>query len=378
MIESQAKLIEEQGDFLESAARKLNAQAFAREIHNSVEERKAWFERRRIERAGIEEEANMLREANERRMKRLIENGFSQVLDKPDPSAELNWLLAKLCGPAMAIQHMTDPTTIADLGCILTDDMKEQIRLSDAGPEGSRLIFRLSDGRSMQTDWPPGLYRKEFLVLRRDFESARDDLLRDVEETGRASEKTRDRIEKALDGLSATLEEVFPWYDRHRPLVSCQYDGARQFIKSLASQFQCATNSSDHAAFSGGLRFQGKTVLNLIRHLYETGTIFAPPKPGAERAYRSLAMRFYNIYVELVSKRPAANSHLSKSDPVGHAMVRRESRMIFRHEGPLLLSCCCRIYSNIYSDVPRMDPFLMHVGGHQSLIPLATEDGRGR
>jgi hypothetical protein len=315
IIESQAKLIVAQGDLLESAAaaREIDAKARALEIHNSVEEEKARTQRRRIERARTEEETAMSREANERRMKQLIENNFSVVLNKPDPSAELNWLLAKLCGPAMAVQHMDDPKAIPDLACILTEEMKNQIRLSDGGPEGNRLEFTLSDGRILRTDWPPGLDRREFLDLRTEFESARDDLLRELEATGRASEQTRNRIATALDRLSATLEEVFPWYYRHRPLVLCQYRGAKQFLQSLTIQFQRVITSRDRAALSRGMRFQGKSVLDLIRHMYETGTVFAPPEPGEERAYRNLAMRFHNIYMELASKKPAANNQPPKN-----------------------------------------------------------------
>jgi hypothetical protein len=310
VIEAQAKHIAAQGDFLESAAiaRRIHAEAYALELQNAVEEVRVYFERRRMNReAVLEEKGNrpdIIRDRAEKAMKLLIERDFPYVLKQADPSAELNWLLAKLVGPTMAVQYMVGSEALPELNARLTDDAKQQIWLTDGGPAGSRLEFRLSEGKVLETQWPTGLRREQFTLLRSEFEAARDQLLKDLKASGQVSDPTRDRLIMALDRLLVTLEDVFPPEERSTPSVFLEYNAAKYYLRSLVSQVNRAISTNDLSVFTGSLRFQGDTLSELIRHMSQAGIAFSAPKPGGERVYANLATALRNVYVKLVSERP--------------------------------------------------------------------------
>ena len=253
IIESQSKYVAAQGDLIQSAAiaRRIHAEAYALEIQDSVEALKAYFEIRRINReAVLAEKGNrpdIGRERAEKAMKLLIERDFPYVLKQKDPSAELNWLLTKLCGPTMAVQYMAGSESLPELNARLNDDAKQQIWLTDGGPAGSRLEFRLSEGKVLETAWPPGLRRPPFTPLRIEFEAARDQLLNDIKASGQVSDQSRDRAIMALDRLLVALDEVFPSEERSEPDVFLEYNASRNYLRSLVSQINRAI--STHGPF---------------------------------------------------------------------------------------------------------------------------------
>jgi hypothetical protein len=310
VIGAQAQHIAAQGDFLESAAiaRRIHAEAYALELQNAVEEVRVYFERRRMNReAVLEEKGNrpdIIRDRAEKAMKTLIERDFPYVLKQADPSTELNWLLAKLCGPTMSVQYMVGSEALPELNAKLNDDAKQQIWLTDGGPAGSRLEFRLSEGKVLETHWPPGLRRDPFTPLRTEFEAARDQLAKEMKASGQVSEETRDRLIVALDRLLTTLEDVFPVEERGTPAIFLEYNAAKYYLRSLVTQVNRAISTNDRSVFSGSLRFQGDTLSELIQHMSQAGIVFAAPKPGGERVYASLATALRNVYMKLIAERP--------------------------------------------------------------------------
>jgi hypothetical protein len=311
-IEAQANLVAAQGEFLESVAvaRRIHAEAYALEIQNAVEEVKAYFERRRINREIVLQEKgnrpDIIRDKTQKAMETYVKRDLHDLLKQTDPTKQLNWLLAELCGPTMAVQYLGGSEALPDLNERLTDDAKAQIWLTDGGRAGSRLEFRLGEGKALDTPWPAGLRRERFDPLRAEFEAARDELVKEVEATGRVSEPTRDRLIMATNGLLVTLEEVFPSAERQESSVFLEYHAAKQYLRSLVAQVNRAVSTNDRSVFSGSLRFQGNTILELIQHMYQSGLVFASPKEGGERIYRNLVQSLRNVYVNLPNVRPQA------------------------------------------------------------------------
>jgi hypothetical protein len=257
--------------------------------------------------AVLEEKGNrpdIIRDRAEKAMKTLIERDFPYVLKQADPSTELNWLVAKLVGPTMSVQYLVGTEALPELNGRLTDDAKQQIWLTDGGPAGSRLEFRLSEGKVLDTQWPAALRRDQFALLRGEFEASRDQLLKDIKASGQVSDPTRDRLIIALDRLLVTLEDVFPPEERSTPSVFLEYNSARYYLRSLVAQVNRAITTNDLSVFAGSLRFQGDTISELIRHMSQAGIVFAAPKPGGERVYASLATTLRNVYMKLLSERP--------------------------------------------------------------------------
>jgi len=309
-IEAQASLVAAQGDFLESVAvaRKIHAEAYAQEIQNSVEEVKAYFERRRINRAAVLEEKgnrpDIIREKKRKAAEDYMRKDLHDLLNQADLSKELNWLLAELCGPTMAVQYQAGSEALPELNERLPEEAKAQIWLTDGGSAGSRLEFKLSDGKVLDTPWPPGLRREQFDPARTEFEAARDELLKEVEATGQVSEKTRNRIILATNELLVTLEQVFQ--DRQESSVFLEYNASKQYLRSLVAQVNRSISTNDRSVFTGGLRFQGNTIVELIQHMYQSGLMFAPHKPGGEGVYRHLIQSLRNLYLNLPAGRAAA------------------------------------------------------------------------
>lgn len=309
VIDAQARTVAAQGDFLESAAiaRKIHANAYAQELQNAVEEVKAYFERRRVNFEHIKHIApDKIREERQKAMERYVRNELHERLGPEGSARLLNWLLAELCGPKMAVQYMGGSEGLPELNERLSDDVKEQIWLTDGGPAGRRLEFRLSDAKALETAWPPGLCREPFAPLRAEFETARDELLRQVESAGAVTEATRNRLILATNHLLIKLEEAFPEEARKGASLFSEYHAAKKYLNSLAVQVYRAASTNDRAAFTGTLRFQGNTILELIQHLSQSGLEFAPYKEGGERVYGRLDRAFRHAYLRPIAQRPLA------------------------------------------------------------------------
>lgn len=311
-INAQAQLLAAQGDFLESVAvaRRIHADAYAKELENAVNEVTAYFERRQIQRdKELEEKGNrpdVIREKRQKAMETYVKRDLHDLLNQTDVSKQLNWLLAELCGPTMAVQYLVGSEALPELNERLSEDAMSQIWLTDGGRGGSRLEFRLNEGKVLETSWPPGLRREAFDPLRAEFEAARDELVKEIERAGQPSDGTRNRIVMATNNLLVALDEVFPSAERQDPGVFLEYHAARQYLRSLVAQVHRAISTHDRTVFSGSLRFQGSTILELIQHMYQSGLVFAPPKPGGERVYRNLVQTLRNVYVNLPAvRRPA-------------------------------------------------------------------------
>jgi len=306
-IEAQASLVAAQGDFLESVAiaRKIHAEAYALEIQNSVEEVKAYFERRRINRAAVLEEKgnrpDIIRAKKRKAAEEYMKKDLHDLLNQADVSKPLNWLLAELCGPTMAVQYQAGSEALPELSERLSEEAKAQIWLTDGGSAGSRLLFRLSDGKALDTPWPPGLRRQQFDPHRTEFEAARDELVKEIEADGRVTEETRNRLILATNQLLVTLEKAFQ--DRQEPSVFLEYNASKQYLRSLVAQVNRAISTNDRSVFTGALRFQGNTLSELIQHMYQSGLVFAPHAEGGERVYRNLVQSLRNLYVNLSAGR---------------------------------------------------------------------------
>jgi len=311
VIEAQADLVYSQGQFLESAAiaRRIHAEAYAQEIQNSIEEVKAYFERRRINRETVLAEKgnrpDIIRAKKQEAMESYIKKDLHELLKQADVTKQLNWLLAELCGPAMSVQYLGRGDSLPELNDSLSEDAKAQIWLTDGGSAGRRLEFKLSDGKVLDTPWPSGLRRERFESLRKEFEAARDELIKEIEANGQVSDATRDRLMLATNQLLVTLEEAFPDVDRKDSSIFLEYHAARLYLKSLVGQVNRAISTNDRTVFTGALRFQGTTILELIQHMYQSGLMFAPHKEGGERVYKNLVQSLRNLYINLPTVRPA-------------------------------------------------------------------------
>jgi hypothetical protein len=309
IIDAQSHWIAGYGDFLESAAvaRKINAEAVALEIENSIRYIEAYFERKRLNKEARAPDRNyLLREAKRQEViKKRIATQYQDLLKEADLSDRLNWLLTELSGPAMACHYLSqaDKQSLADYDQPLPPGALEQIWLTDGGKKGSQLLFPAGSAEVLKTDWPPGLRDNqppELADARAHFEAARDKAVKEVRANqGKVTQETSRELYQAVNELFVVLEAAYPRERRAEPAEFLNYNTAKHYVQSLLAQVNRVVTTSDPMVFDQTLAFKGKTVLDLLQHLYQTGLVFAPPKNGGERVYRNLFESMRNVYLAL-------------------------------------------------------------------------------
>ena len=298
-IEAQARYLVARGDLMESAAiaRRIHADAFAKEIENSV-----YYIEKYIEAKKLKHELWKLNnpdryqrvENRQKLIKDRMEHQFQEVLGG-DRTEMLNWLLVKLSNSAVSVHNdfVQLPMGEAD-GKIQPEDLA-LIRFSDG-----RLSFSAGDHEVLKTSWPYALLAPAFDEARNEYESARDVFVRKLGVGGTLEYQSARRLVKAVDGLLVMLDQVYPVGKRSEKEHIANYVTASRYLRNLAMETHHAIRDGDVSIQHRDLHFEGGTVLELVKHMNRTGLTFADPKPPGERVYRSLLNEMRNLYLDVV------------------------------------------------------------------------------
>jgi hypothetical protein len=302
-------------------AREINARAVEQEIKNSVESVDAYFKRRELNREGRAKEnpnhwerVKKLQEQREEtlryRYQELLKGGDESLTD------ELNRILRELAGPTLAEEFLYSGAPLNDsrLDAKLESFELEKIWLTDGGRKGSQLAFRASQGDVMECRWPLARRGPECESARTHFERAREDTLAALR-TGKAP-VTQDQYKellRAVDELLISLDTEYPKERRLDVKEFGTYRAGKVFLQSLLVQVNRLANADDTSLFERSSTFKGDSIVDLLRHMYHNGFMFAPPKAGAEETYRKLFKTMRELYLALVSE-PAMEPPVEKAE----------------------------------------------------------------
>ena len=313
-IQAEASYVAAYGDMVESmaTARKINAQAVALEIENSVNYVNAYFKRRELNRQWRAKENPNYLEREARRqatLKRRMETQFQDLL-RGDVTGPLNWLLRELAGPVMSYRYLPAGETLlhSSLDKTIAAGDLQQIRLTDGGSKASRLVFAAADGKAFSAPWPPGLRGPECATARDKFECSRDALIDEIKDNGQASHENQTQLMQDTDALFVALENIYPKERRRNPAEFLTYGAAKRFLQSTLATTHRAITTTDPKALTGSLRFQGDSVVGLLDHMYQNGLEFAPPAPGGEGVYKSLFQSLRSLYMKIGPDKPAVEA----------------------------------------------------------------------
>jgi hypothetical protein len=310
-IRAEAKYVRAQGLFLESAAtaRKINAEAAAIEIDNSVAYVKAYWKRKSVweeewrkRHPTMIEQEKKTQEVWRDRIKNLPES-----ILKSDVTDQLNWLFREMSGPALAVEYLSPGNPLSDprLNAALTETDINQIWLTDGG-RGSKLVFRLAEPRILETRWPPALRAPEFKPAREEFEAAREAMLKEIQQNkGPLSDEGGKRLVKTTDQLLTALNDAYPSQRRASPAEFLDYNDAKRFLKTLLLGVVRTIKTDDRSLFQSDHRFRGKSLLELVQYMYQNGLLFAKNPEGGEGVYGKLFLRMRGLYMTLVPDRLA-------------------------------------------------------------------------
>lgn len=313
VIGAQSSYVYAQGTFLvnRAVAREINARAFEHELDNALKYVDVYFKRRALNREWRAKEdpnhwermrklMSQHEEMLRYRYQELLQPGKEETLTN-----ELNWMLRELAGPTLAEEFLYSGAPLADsqLDTKLLPYETEKIWFTDGGTKGSQLIMRAGQSGMLESRWPPALRGPESDVARADFERARDQVLASLR-AGKAPVTHDQQIElmRALDGLFVSLEEAYPKTRRIDPAEFMTYNSGKRFVQSLMAQVHRLVNSDDTSLFERSLAFNGDSVVDLVRHMYQNGFMYAPPKPGGEETYRKLFKTMRELYLNLISE----------------------------------------------------------------------------
>jgi hypothetical protein len=319
-ISAQAQAIAAYGDLLESAAiaRKINAEAVAVEIQNSVAFVDAYFKRRELNRDWRAKENPNIRiheQKVQEAIKEDVEKQYQKVM-RGDVTKTLNWLLGELSCSTVACQYLPGGRKLIDTeyNQKLTDGDLRMIRVTDGGKAGSRLVFSIGDGSVLENRWPLALQSPEFDAARAQFDHSRDAVIEQLRRQGSVKSDDGKRLLQSVNGLFTTLDGVYPRELRAPPGEFLKYNTAKRYLQTLLAGVHRALTTSDTSVFSGSHRFQGDGLIELVQYMYQSGLEFAPPEPGAEGVYKKLFEDLRAMYVNLGAIQKLARTDGAKDD----------------------------------------------------------------
>jgi hypothetical protein len=296
-------------------ARKINAEAVALEIQNSVDYVKAYYERRHL----YEEEWRRkhpdvwtLENQRQTRLKERVAKQYQAVCRDGDGNVTtmLNWLLQELANSVVSYQYVMGGKTVLqpESDMKLSDRDIQRLRLTDGGHKNSRLVFAAGDGNVLLPKWPLALRRPECDAARNEFDQARDAAVKEIRTAGKISYESQTRLMKAVNGLYVALDAAF---SREQLLDTKEYSvyaAGKRYVQTLVAAAHRAITINDASVFNGQLRFQGNSLFALVQHMHQNGLEFAPPEPGAEGLYRTVFENLRTMYIDIGREQSAAES----------------------------------------------------------------------
>lgn len=316
-IQAEAQYLLTRGELAKSVAvaRRIHADAVAQEIQNSVDYVDAYFRRKALNRKyRAETNPNHLqREIKQQSVRELQLKDLPEEFLNSDVTEKLNWLLAELSGPTLALQYVAGQVSVVDSETgpkVSGQYMAGQIQLDDfeSGREltkedtaliqfsDGRVTFSAADNQMLKTKWPWALRAPQFDVARRQFQSAREQVLTEIKSDGEVKYESGERMMKALNDLLVELKRAYPQDKLKERDTVLQYITAKRYLASLTAEATATLQGMDHSMFNGSLGFTDGSVIDLIRHMDGKGLVFAPPSPEGQRVYRSLLSEMRSLY----------------------------------------------------------------------------------
>ncbi|QDU44835.1 hypothetical protein Mal52_33210 [Symmachiella dynata] len=304
-IRAQADLVRSIGDnaVLQADARNRRAEAYSKEIANSVEYAKAYWEKKEIYRAQklrlYTAPLDAAEQRNAKTWRRLKD--FPELNDNEiNNGVALNFLLHRLSGPILATQYgltNADPGLSAQLQ--LSPETLSKLRVREDLSGGKQRVFRVNSKESLNIEkWPLALQDDRFESQRNDFEKARAELA----QTSPSDKKAvNDRMKVLMEAHDRLFTTFIEYYTQERRTESggrnfFRFLASRRFLESLAGEMARLQELGSTVVLEDSAQFQGDNLLALVTHMSRHGLEFAPALNGDESAYRETFFIMRDLY----------------------------------------------------------------------------------
>lgn len=297
-IHAEAAYMAGRGSMIESVAiaRTIHADAYAKELENSIAYVETYFRRQEINREErAKKNPRYLEKEKIRRdtIERQLKHQFESVL-KGDVTNMMNWVLVELSAPTQSLGYLTSEAALteSESGGKLSEADLALIQFSDG-----RVTFSATDPKILETHWPFALRAESFIPLQKNFMSAREEVFAEIVSKGQASPESGARLIGSVNDLMVGLEKAYPREERRKSAVFSEYHPAKRYLASLAREVSQTIHHGDRSLFDETLRFEGGSLVELIWHMDRRGLVFASPPDGGGRVYRSLLTSMRNLFV---------------------------------------------------------------------------------
>lgn len=311
-IRAQADLIRNVGAaaVAHAEARSRRADAYRKEIANSVEYARAYWDKKEIYRAAklrtytAPLDAEKLRnDKTWRRLKDFPELNDATIIN----GSALNFLLNRLSGVILAAQSDADQNL--DSRLFLSPEILSKLRVREDLPGGKGLIFQVDSGESLEIQrWPFALRDDRFKRPREVFEKARAAL---ADASPIDTQTVNDRMKALLEAHDRLDREFYKYYTKERRTESGgrnfgQFLTSKRFLESLVGGMSRMQELGGTVILEDSARFQGDNLIALITHMSRRGLEFAPARKGDESAYHETFFLMRDLYRTVEDDDPAA------------------------------------------------------------------------
>ena len=300
------------GDFLESAAiaRRINLESDRIAMENSIQWVETYFERRRINREYRDAE-RLDYEESQLQIGRAKHRNIMYAQPPSDASDEINFMMNRMVADSDAYRaiFLGDLRSLEEIDSELTpNDLTHILLMQTGGSEGARTL-RPTDPKLVSEHWPNIFVRSEFDDERFAYDQIREKALAEVRTKGQLSVLTLEEVQGALRQLEKKFEEVYQWKRMKGTVDIATFTHYRiageSFFRAQAAGTLRAFAMNDAGSYSADLRFDGDTLIDLLRHCSQYNLLFAAPEPGDELTYSRLYQQVRQIYIEFVPDQPS-------------------------------------------------------------------------
>jgi len=284
----------------------VRADAFRKEIANSLEYVRAYWDRKAIY------EAERMKRYTDPLTRAKIRQ--SQTWDRLKNHPELNgpaivngnalnFLLDRLAGGILAANYSpgaTDPALLDNLA--LSTDVLSGLRVREDLPGGKGRVFQVNSGETLDVSrWPYALLDARFANEREKFEKARQVALDEAKSNSAISNDAMKNLLKAHDRLDAAFYKVYTREHRTRDggRYFRQFLTSKRFLQSLAGEIARLQDLQGQSGLAQGVEFQGKNLIALVAHMSRNGLEFAPAHQGDEPAYHKTFEIMKELYLTM-------------------------------------------------------------------------------
>lgn len=292
-------------------ARNLNAEAARKEIDNSVEYVKAYWERRRI----WEQNKLQRRGTHLSRQRKRNQKAWERLQYHPEMTGSsieqgqpINFLLRRLSGTMLSYQGTApDPDLLEDMQ--LDDGLLGRLNLRKPAKGGEHLVFRANEGTALNVDWWPFLLRGEqFEPQRVAFEKARQEAVREATAGSTLSEARLRPLSDTLAGLAQAFLLAHPQagWARNGTAHFHRCREAETFLLSLDKEIRRLETTGDASSLTGSNAYDpgkhGQDLVSLLTYMARNGLEFAPATPGNEATYHAVFAMMRDLYGDVAEQ----------------------------------------------------------------------------